>query len=323
MFDKVISKIKEYETIVIARHIGVDPDALCSQLALRDSIRLTYPNKNVFAVGTGSSKFMHIGKLDKIERFDDALLIVLDTPDAKRIDLVNINNFKESIKIDHHPFIEKFCDIEIIEDKMSSTAEIIMNLLYDSELRCDDNIAELLYIGLVSDSNRFLFNTCTAKTFEIVSNYMTMYNINLQEAYQKLYLRPLNEVRLHGFISLNMKITDNKLGYVVVNDNELKLYNADSASPGNMINDFNYIDDIFVWATITEDIKNAQFRISIRSRGPEINAVAEKFGGGGHKFAAGVRTKSLDAALDLMNALDNELAKYNKNLSEGKNNDNK
>mgnify|MGYP006384950715 FL=1 len=51
MYNEIIDKIREYDTIVIARHVGVDPDALCSQLALRDSIRLTYPNKKVSAVG--------------------------------------------------------------------------------------------------------------------------------------------------------------------------------------------------------------------------------------------------------------------------------
>ena len=129
MFGEVISKIKEYNTIVIARHKGVDPDALCSQLALRDSIRMTYPDKNVFAFGTSSSKFTSFGSLDKIVPVDNALLIVLDTPDIKRIDLVDINDFKEIIKIDHHPFVEKFANIEIIDDKMSSTSAIIMNFI--------------------------------------------------------------------------------------------------------------------------------------------------------------------------------------------------
>ena len=54
MYNELINKIKEFDNIVIARHIGVDPDALCSQFALRDSILLTYPEKKVLAVGTGS-----------------------------------------------------------------------------------------------------------------------------------------------------------------------------------------------------------------------------------------------------------------------------
>ena len=57
MFNEIYDKIREFDNIVIARHIGVDPDALCSSLALRDSIKLTFPEKKVIAVGSGSHKF--------------------------------------------------------------------------------------------------------------------------------------------------------------------------------------------------------------------------------------------------------------------------
>ena len=78
-----------------------------------------------------------------------------------------------------------------------------------------------------------------------------------------------------------------------------------------MINSFNYIKEIIVWATITEDVKNKQFRISIRSRGPEINKIAEKYNGGGHRMAAGVRVDTLEEALEVMKDLDSELSRYN------------
>ena len=314
MYKEVVNKIKEYDTIVIARHIGVDPDALCSQLALRDSIKLTYPNKKVIAIGTGSSRFTHIGKLDKLEKLNNALLIVTDTPDKRRVDSLDFSMGSYTIKIDHHPFIEEFCDLEIIEEKKSSTCEIIMNIIEDTELLCDSNISELLYLGLVSDSNRFLFNSCNSNTFSIVSRFINDYPFDMDKAYEKLYLRPLSEVRLHGYISLNMKVTSNKLGYIVVTDEIINELGVDSASAGNMVNDFNYIKEILVWATITEDKKNNQYRVSIRSRGPEINKVAENHGGGGHKFASGVKAKTLDAALDVMRDIDKELSLYNEEV---------
>ena len=292
MYNEIIDKIKQYDTIMIARHIGVDPDALCSQLALRDSIRLTFPEKKVLAIGTGSQKFAHFGKLDKL-------------------DSANPDNFSDVIKIDHHPFIEKFGGLEVIEDDKTSTCEIIMKIIEDTELKCNKEIAELLYMGLVSDSNRFLFNSATANTFQRVSNYLRDYDFDLSEIYNKLYLRPLSEVRLEGYISLNMKVTENMLGYVVISNDVINEYGVDSASAGNMINDFNYIKEVLVWATITEDIKNNQYRISIRSRGPEINKVAELHHGGGHKMASGVRVKTLDEALEVMRDLDKELKKYN------------
>ena len=78
MFKHIYKTIKKYDTIVIARHVGVDPDAMASQIALRDSIKLTFPKKNVYAIGTGTSRFSYIGKLDKYEKYENALLIVVD-----------------------------------------------------------------------------------------------------------------------------------------------------------------------------------------------------------------------------------------------------
>ena len=303
MYNEIINKIKEYDTIVIARHIGVDPDALCSELALRDSILLTYPDKKVVAIGTGSQKFLSFGKLDKLETYKDALLIVCDTPDKKRVDSVNFEEFNYSIKIDHHPFVEKFCDLEIIEDEKTSVSEIIMNIIEETELKCNSSIAELLYMGLVSDSNRFLFSNSTSDTFKIVSTYLEKYPFDITKAYQKLYIRPLNEVRLEGYISLNMTVTENGLGYIFITDDILKELGVDTASAGNMINNFNYIKEVLVWVTATEDLKNNQYRVSIRSRGPEVKEVAERHNGGGHKYASGVKAKTKEDVIEIIKDL--------------------
>lgn len=311
MYKKIYKEIKKYDTIVIARHVGVDPDALASQLALRDSIKLSFPDKKVYAIGTGSAKFTYMGKLDRFDGpFDNALLIVTDTPDRKRVDMADVSSYRFSIKIDHHPFIEKFCDIELIEDTCSSACEIVMKLIEQTKLECNRGIAEILYMGLVSDSNRFLFNSCTADTFELVSRYLYKYQFNINELYQKMYVRPLNEVRLEGYISLNMTVTENSLAYIKITDEIINKFGVDSAAAGNMINNFNFIDGILVWSTITEDVKNNQIRVSIRSRGPEINKVAEKYHGGGHKFASGAKVSTFDEAMDLMNELDLVAKKY-------------
>lgn len=310
MYKQIFKTIKQYENIVVARHVGVDPDAMASQIALRDSIKLTFPEKKVLAVGSGSSKFSFIGKLDKYEELENCLLIVVDTPDLKRIDTVNVDKFDFVIKIDHHPFIEEFGGIEFIRDSASSAAEIIMDMIYNTKLKCNKEIAEVLYYGLVSDSNRFLFNSCSADTFDLVSKYMREYNFDLGSLYSKLYLRPLNEVRLEGYIAQNMIVTDNCVGYIDITDSIINKYKVDSAAAGNMVNNFNFISEVLVWVTITEDIKNGQIRISIRSRGPEINGVAERHNGGGHKMASGVKVSSFEEAHQIIDELDVVTKKY-------------
>jgi len=310
MFKQIYKIIKKYDTIVIARHVGVDPDAMASQIALRDAIKLTFPNKKVAAVGTGTSRFSYIGRLDKLEEYNDALLIVVDTPDKKRIDSVNVEDFSYVIKIDHHPFIESYADIEYIEENASSASEIIMELILNTRLQCDKDIAEVLYYGLVSDSNRFLFSSSTFKTFGLVANYLEKYNFDITKIYQNMYLRPLNEVRLEGYIAQNMIITDNGVSYIDITDDIQNKFKVDSAAAGNMVNNFNFIQEILVWVTITEDVKNGQIRISIRSRGPEINKVAEKHNGGGHKFASGVRVETFEEAHAIINELDQVCLEY-------------
>ena len=90
----------------------------------------------------------------------------------------------------------------------------------------------------------------------------------------------------------------------------MKEYGVDTATPSNMINDFNYIKEVLVWTFITYDEKNQVYKINIRSRGPIINEVASKYNGGGHKFASGVRTNKEEDIDNLLKDLDNACKEY-------------
>ena len=317
MFKKIFKVIKKYDSIVIARHIGVDPDAMASQIGLRDAILNTFPNKKVYAVGAGSAKFPYIGKLDHFEGgYSNTLLIILDTPDKRRVDCENIDSFAYKIKIDHHPFIEEFCDLELIDDKASSACELLMRMMYSTSLKPNKEIMEKLYMGLVSDTNRFMFNNSTYTTFEVVSKVMKEYDIELSKLYALLYSRPLKEVKLQGYMSENMTVTEHGVGYVKITEDIIKKYDVDVASPGNMINNFNNIEEILVWLAITEDTKNNIFKINIRSRGPVINKIAENYSGGGHKLASGARVMTLAEADKLIEELDQACQDYIKENGE-------
>ena len=312
LYKRIYKEIKKYDTIVLARHIGADPDALGSELGLKEIIKNKFPKKNVYAVGSPASKFKYIGLLDKFEEemYNDSLLIVLDTPDRKRIDGVDPSRFKSSIKIDHHPFVDKTCDIEWIDDSASSASQLVLELVYNTKLELTKEAAEMLYYGIVSDTNRFLYYYTTPKTFNLVSKLIEDTKIDFTKLYESMYLRPLKEVKFQGFISTNMTVTDNGLGYMKITDDMLKEYNVDAATAGNLVTNFNYIDEIIVWVIFTEDLANSNIRASIRSRGPIINEVATHFNGGGHIYASGARIKTFDEADLLINELDEVCKKY-------------
>ncbi len=320
MFLKIYNLIEKYENIVIARHIGVDPDAMASSFALKNSILLTFPNKHVRLAGTGSSRFSYFGKFDKSEDVkENTLLIVTDTPDIKRIDGVSdITKFSDVVKIDHHPFIEKFSSnsVEYIDIKAGSASQIVLELIENTDLLMDKQIAEQIFWGIVSDTNRFMYNDSTSKTFHLVGNLLEKYDLDLAKLYEPLYARPLEEVRLEGYIALHMQVTENGVAHIKITNDILEEYKTDAAAPGNMIGNFNYIDGVLVWLFVTEDVKNDNYRISIRSRGPIINSVAERYNGGGHNYASGARITDLSLADNLVRDLDQLCLKYKKEKRE-------
>ncbi len=314
IYKQIFKVIKKYDTIVIARHIGADPDALGSQFALKEIILKTFPNKKVYAVGNPASRFKFFGSNEKIDNIDTTkgLLIVLDTPDIKRIDGVSLNNFEYVIKMDHHPIIDKYANIELIDEDSCSTSQLILEFIFNNKIEINKEIGEKLYLGIVGDTDRFLHDYTSSKTFSLVTRLLEETNIDFTSLYKVLYQRPISEIRFEGYIYQNLILTENGVAYIKITDRKLKEFGVDSAAAGNMINDLKFVNEIIVWLFLTEDIKSNLIRANIRSVGPYINDVATKFGGGGHKYASGVKLKTWDDSDKLINELD-ELVKNYKN----------
>lgn len=312
IYRQIYKEIKKHETIVIARHIGADPDALGSEFALKELILNKFPKKHVYAIGNPSNRFKFMGELDKLENIEisNSLLIVLDTPDIKRIDGAKVSDYKTIIKIDHHPKVDEYAKIELVSDIASSTSQLILEFVFKNRLKLTESIARNLYIGIVSDTGRFMHGYTSCKTFELVTRMLKKTNLDFTNTYEPLYMRPLAEFRFQGYIYENMEITDNGLAYIKITDDLLKEYEVDSASSGNIISELTCIDSILAWVFLTEDKKSNLIRANIRSRGPIINEVAAIYGGGGHKFASGARLTSWSQAENLIDDLDEVVEKY-------------
>ena len=231
IYKQIFKVIKKYDTIVIARHIGADPDALGSQFALKEIILKTFPNKKVYAVGNPASRFKFFGNNEKIDNIDTTkgLLIVLDTPDIKRIDGVSLNNFEYVIKIDHHPIIDKYANIELIDEDSCSTSQLILEFIFNNKIEINKEIGEKLYLGIVGDTDRFLHDYTSSKTFSLVTRLLEETNIDFTSLYKVLYQRPISEIRFEGYIYQNLILTENGVAYIKITDRKLKEFGVDSA----------------------------------------------------------------------------------------------
>lgn len=312
LFKQIYKEIKKYNKIVIARHIGADPDALGSTLGLKEVILNTFPNKEVYVVGAPAARHRYIGTLDRFteDMYEDSLLIVLDTPNMSRIDGVDINKFKYKIKIDHHPFIEKFADIELIDETSSSVSQLVAELVVNTKLKLNKEAAEKLFIGIVGDTNRFMYYYTTPKTFNLVSYMLEKTNFDFTNLYENMYMRNLHDLRFQSYVINNLTLTEDGFGYLKLEQDVLDEYGIDASTAANVVNVLTYIEDMYAWAIFAYDKGNDNIRGSIRSRGPIINEVAANYNGGGHIYASGVRLKDFDVADDIIADLNEVCKKY-------------
>lgn len=312
LYKQIFKLIKSYDEIVIARHIGPDPDAVGSQIALRDSIKLTFPDKKVYAVGAGVSKFRFLGNLDRVDMnsITNALLIVLDVPNYHRIDGIEDLTYNDIVKIDHHPAEDIIGTADFTSSNYSSTAEMVSDLIFNTKLQMDKSIAEKLFLGIISDSERFLFTNTQVHTFEVVLKLIKDYSINFTSLYDSLYEKHFSECKFEAFLINNMTITENKFGYVLIDNKVIDEYGVDNATASVIVNNFNFIKELNAWCFITYDDRNELYKANIRSRGPVINEVASHYNGGGHKLAAGARVTKMEDVNNLIHDLDKACNEY-------------
>ena len=192
----------------------------------------------------------------------------------------------------------------MIDDKSSSASQLIIELIKKNNMKINESIASKLYIGLVADTNRFLYSYTSHKTFSLVSWLIKKTNLNFSELYSNLYKRPLREIRFSGYLSSNLIVTKNGLGYLKITDEILKQYEVDPSTAGNLIENFNNIQEVKVIAFCSEDKGNNYIKCSIRSKGPIINQVTANYNGGGHIYACGARPKTFDEVDNMLKDLD-------------------
>lgn len=313
LFEDIYKLIKKYDKIVIGRHVSPDPDAIGGQIALRDAIKMTFPDKDVVAVGAGVSKFKYLGALDRIdepEKYEGCLMIIVDLPNYARLDLPVEISYNAVLKIDHHPAEDIIGEVDWTDEGKSSACEMITEFLLNSKMKMDKKVAEDLFVGMAFDSDRFLLQNTSAKTFATVSNLLEEFPIDFVGLYEKLYERSLNELKFYGFLISNIKVSENGFGHLEITKDNLKKYKVEPTAPSNMVNDFYFVKELLCWCFITYDERSSLYKVNIRSRGPVINEVASKYNGGGHKFASGCRIKDKDLLPELLKDLDRATEKY-------------
>ncbi|MBF0714268.1 bifunctional oligoribonuclease/PAP phosphatase NrnA [Gemella sp. GH3] len=315
LYDSIYLKIKENKKIIIHRHERPDPDAYGSQGALAEIIKYNFPDKEVILVGKESPSLSFLFSTKEVEELDynNALVIVTDTANYPRIDgkLFSDNNFL--IKIDHHPPLDNYGDINLVNINVSSCSELIydfydyLNKKYD--IRLNDTAAKLLYVGIVGDTGRFLFPNTSSKTMLIASRLLT-YNFDMVELIEKIDITSEKMMRFRAFIFENYVVYHEGVAYLKITKEDMDKYEIEPGEVSSGVNLIRSLEGLLAWCFAIDE--GNKIRVRIRSKGPVINGIAEKYNGGGHRLASGATVKDWNELDDLLDDLANAVFKYKK-----------
>jgi bifunctional oligoribonuclease and PAP phosphatase NrnA len=289
MVENIIEMIKEYQTIIVHRHVRPDPDAYGSQGGLVEILKASFPEKDIYAVGEEEPTLHYLRRLDKIEDdvFKGALIIVCDTANSARICDERYELGDKLIKIDHHPNEDPYGDLLWVDTEASSVSEMIY-LLYqqgkDKGLKMTNEAARLLYGGIVGDTGRFLYPSTTQRTFDVAGE-LIRYDFDRNELYNKMYESDPQVLKLQGYVLQNFEMLENQAGCMTITKEILERYNLVPAEASLLVSSLGSVKGIKAWVFFIEE--SDQIRVRLRSKGPVINTVAKKYNGGGHPLAAG------------------------------------
>ncbi len=310
----ILDKIESYATIVVSRHIRPDGDAVGSTMGLVTMLRDTYPEKHIYLVDEDFSDYLSFcGNEDRVSDmvYPDALLIVIDTGTRNRISNSKYPLAKEIVKIDHHIEADPYGDLNWVEDFRSSACEMIADfaMTFRDRLKLSREAATYIYLGMVTDSDRFRFEGVTGETMRL-AGYLLDRGIDTETLFSHLYVDDFETLRLKSFVYDHIRITENGVAYIYMSEEVQRQFGLTLEAASAVVGELSKIRGSLIWVAFIYNAEKQNIRVRLRSRFLGINDLAIKYHGGGHNMAAGATVFSEEEMFSLIGEADALLGEY-------------
>lgn len=220
--EKLVEKIKQYDNIIIAKHKLPDWDAQGSAMGLAYIIEKNFENKKIFVVGERLNDDLDFLSNEISDEFvQNSLLITVDTAVKSRIDFDRVELVKEVFKVDHHINVEDYADNDLILDSSIANTEVITLWAMKMNLIIPKQAGHNLYLGLLTDSGRFLYEKTDAQTF-IVASKLLEFGADFKKANDYLYVSSLKMRKWMNFAFSKVNITNTGIAYIVLTKDDQK-----------------------------------------------------------------------------------------------------
>jgi bifunctional oligoribonuclease and PAP phosphatase NrnA len=297
---QVANAIREHDRFLLVTHENPDGDALGSILGTKLALDRLGKDTVMYLGGDTAPpaeyEFLPLADLRRELPPDAAerVLLALDCANAKRMGAAAelLERVPLSINVDHHHDNSRFANLDHVVADASSTGEIVRDLLRELDVPLDSDIAEPLYVALVTDTGRFQYTNTTPKALRLAAELVEA-GVDVQRVFKGIYESvEFAKLKLLARALERAQVYDGGrlvISYLLRSDfNELGV--GEEFAEG-IIDYLRSVDGAEMAATIREppEPPEAARRISLRASSDEIDvsAIARQRGGGGHRQAAG------------------------------------
>lgn len=321
---QILDIIKKHKRFLIAGHINPEGDAIGSQLAMANLLKMMDKEVRIVNQDCVPKNIMFMPGVESVEQVESLgdevvefeVAIILDSPTLERIGGVkDIIKGKYVICIDHHVSNCEFGDINWVDAHCSSVGEMIFELFKSSHMAIDDASALCIYVAIMTDTGSFRYSNTTSRTHQIAADLL-LYDINSKQVYENIYeTKSFNTFKLLAQVLTNLKRTDDaKFVWFKVTNEMMSKNGLTSDCCEDFIALVRMIEGAEVVAFLREMENGQGVKVSFRSKTDiDVNVIAKTFGGGGHKAASGcVIKKNMDEAEKLLlNVVEQAIKKKN------------
>lgn len=303
--DPIVAALAKARRILLLTHVHPDPDALGSQLGLGKILAglgkevVLYSEEKVshlydFLPG---SDLLNVG-LPELAGFDCA--VALDCGDAYRLGedreaLLAIHPF---LVLDHHAGHQEFGDLRWVDPTRAATGEMVYDLAVALKATIPTEAAYCLYTAIVADTGSFKYSSTSADTFRVAGELLA-YGVKPAEVAGKLFDNfTLNRLQLLKLVLETLTLHDEqKIAMITATHELFARSGADPADTEGFINYPRALSSVKV-AVFLKEPEPGLVTVSLRSKGSahDVAKVAARFGGGGHRNAAGFKMR--DTTID-------------------------
>jgi phosphoesterase RecJ-like protein len=301
--DRVADAIRAGDRFLLTTHENPDGDALGSLLATHQILEALGKDSVMFLAAKEfplpvEYRFLPLEEVFHEPPADiaDRLVVFLDCGNIDRMPVDFLQNGENRvINIDHHHDNTRFGSVNLVDVDASCTAEIVYDLVGLLDVQLTPEIANALYVGLVTDTGKFMYENTDARSHRMAAGLIEA-GVQVNEIYRRLYEHaPIEKLKLLARALQGITLSDGgRLAVTYISKEDYEATGASEALTEGIIDHLRTIDGTLVAAVVRDqaDGGRAARKVSMRSTDGQVDvsAIARVHGGGGHRRAAGFGT---------------------------------